>query len=670
MSTHAPYNFVPFAEHPLRRYDSPAELPSHSTWDPELLSGEIQLTITAKTPIYVGNGEKNEKADFFRTADGKYTIPGSTLRGLVRENMQMLGIGLLRKDEDFQNYHILFRRMADMAGSGGEDLKLRFQTILGIENNKPPQNVKGGYLYCSQQGEYFIQPVEQVFLAPKDLDENSQWKDLVSEDRPIWYKQQGTSKKGEPTVILSETGGDEWREGTLHCVGWMKNGKDPKKDQKTLYVFPEPDENAEEIKLTESEIVAYREDFEARKNTLSGTKRNMKPEFWALPEKEQRKPVFYIQRGSFTSFGMSRYLRVAYERAIEEGLPEGHRELANQLFLDYPYSILGYAERESSFCSRVSFSDLPTDGIVSSPELLQTKLGEPKISFFLGYSVDSKHYDEENFRFRGYKQYWLKDVAKQLEPVQPDQTIPSFCSTMRPLPVGTRFSGSIRYHNLHEDELGLLLWCIVLDKECQQNIGGGKPYGYGRIDIQVNALTEFAPDHLYDSRNLSSWPASLQGKELRDRIEALIKCYTESSPIQLLCKKGIREYPPVRDFLGMKRSIVPGDCQKYNYMPIASFRNLKDGLETARQMLNELKKNSTPALSSSGQPVKIGDIVECAVVEIKPTGVSVQLGSGETGMIMSKEISTPINKLKKGSLLKAKVVSNRFGLMLTCKGIK
>ena len=83
---HAPYNFVPFSK-VLLRYPSPEELPRHDCLDPALKSGEIHVTMTADTPVFVSDGNKNDP-HFFRTPGGAYALPGSTIRGMVRENMQ------------------------------------------------------------------------------------------------------------------------------------------------------------------------------------------------------------------------------------------------------------------------------------------------------------------------------------------------------------------------------------------------------------------------------------------------------------------------------------------------------------------------------------------------------------------------------------------------------
>ena len=58
----APYNFVPFANKVLLRYAGPEELPRHDRMDPALKSGEIHVTMTADTPVFVSDGRDN----FFR----------------------------------------------------------------------------------------------------------------------------------------------------------------------------------------------------------------------------------------------------------------------------------------------------------------------------------------------------------------------------------------------------------------------------------------------------------------------------------------------------------------------------------------------------------------------------------------------------------------------------
>ena len=79
------------------------DLPPHDRIDPQRRTGELHITLTAKTPVFVA-GEKGrspgDASRFFRTPDGALAIPGSTIRGLTRENMQILSFAPVRVGED------------------------------------------------------------------------------------------------------------------------------------------------------------------------------------------------------------------------------------------------------------------------------------------------------------------------------------------------------------------------------------------------------------------------------------------------------------------------------------------------------------------------------------------------------------------------------------------
>jgi|SRR5690625_2166621 len=100
---HAPYNFVPLPEKIIKRYDSFDELPTHNASKPgeeKLLSGEVTFDIVAQSPILVADGKgSNDKEgargksyNFIQTNDNYYKIPGSTLRGLIRNTVSILSL--------------------------------------------------------------------------------------------------------------------------------------------------------------------------------------------------------------------------------------------------------------------------------------------------------------------------------------------------------------------------------------------------------------------------------------------------------------------------------------------------------------------------------------------------------------------------------------------------
>ncbi len=560
----APYNFIPLSDKILLPYDSVESLPAHDRIDPSLKTGEICVTMVADTPVFVSDGDKNDP-HFFRGSNGKYMIPGSTIRGMVRENMQILGFGLMRPGEDLEDIQIYFRDFASASGSRDDPLKKYYCAALGIKqmpmpSGRPkaiPQLVKSGYLK-KEKGKYKIYPSKGSYM-------------LVRRDHPgvrcfgtedartenVYYRAEGDRVKEIRPAVGEKNG---LRRGTLLYTGkpvrsWNRQTGRLEDHPNHLYLIPEADWSAQPLTLDEDDVLSYMEDFEKRRNVL-GRNRN----FWNLPLEGREKPVFYVQYEGHVYFGMSRFLRIGYRYPLSCGLPESHK--AGMDKLDFPRAILGYVSKNSgSYRSRVSFGDFAADGEAYEMPPISMILGEPKPSYYPGYVVGGKHYNHEDFRLRGYKQYWLKEVE-----ATDDNGKPRAATTIRPLPRGTKFSGTIRYKNLTEAELGLLLWCLRLEKGCYQSVGMAKPYGYGRMRLTIDAIKEFEAPALYDSGSflVSDTKSDAAG------VEEYIKKYCDYAEQHLADLAPIKENSPLRDFFFMKTSIrTPNEMC---YMSLKEYR--------------------------------------------------------------------------------------------------
>lgn len=560
----APYNFIPLSDKVLLPYESVESLPAHDRIDPSLKTGEICVTMVADTPVFVSDGDKNDP-HFFRGSNGKYMIPGSTIRGMVRENMQILGFGLMRPGEDLEDIQIFFRDFASASGSRDDPLKKYYCAALGIKqmpmpSGRPkaiPQLVKSGYLK-KEKGKYKIYPSKGSYM-------------LVRRDHPgvrcfgtedartenVYYRAEGDRVKEIRPAVGEKNG---LRRGTLLYTGkpvrsWNRQTGRLEDHPNHLYLIPEADWSAQPLTLDEDDVLSYMEDFEKRRNVL-GRNRN----FWNLPLEGREKPVFYVQYEGHVYFGMSRFLRIGYRYPLSCGLPESHK--AGMDKLDFPRAILGYVSKNSgSYRSRVSFGDFAADGEAYEMPPISMILGEPKPSYYPGYVVGGKHYNHEDFRLRGYKQYWLKEVE-----ATDDNGKPREATTIRPLPRGTKFSGTIRYKNLTEAELGLLLWCLRLEKGCYQSVGMAKPYGYGRMRLTIDAIKEFEAPALYDSGSflVSDTKSDAAG------VEEYIKKYCDYAEQHLADLAPIKENSPLRDFFFMKTSIrTPNEMC---YMSLKEYR--------------------------------------------------------------------------------------------------
>ena len=166
---HAPYNFVPLPENKiLSALEKGKTLSGHDKMDPQRKTGEIKITLTACTPVFVSDGNKNNP-HFFRTAGRKYAIPGSTVRGMARENMQILSLSPLHLKDDFMDFQIYFRQFAGRKDDVSGDLKeyyrekLKIQPINKQRNTSVALDVKSGWIRC-EQGKYYVSPAREPYL--------------------------------------------------------------------------------------------------------------------------------------------------------------------------------------------------------------------------------------------------------------------------------------------------------------------------------------------------------------------------------------------------------------------------------------------------------------------------------------------------------------------------
>jgi len=90
----APFNFVPLSEKVF--IPEWGEWVSHDIPFKDGESGEIEVTITAESPIFIRD-HLDEKR--FCNHKGQYYIPGSSLKGMVRSVLEIMSFGKMRPGE-------------------------------------------------------------------------------------------------------------------------------------------------------------------------------------------------------------------------------------------------------------------------------------------------------------------------------------------------------------------------------------------------------------------------------------------------------------------------------------------------------------------------------------------------------------------------------------------
>lgn len=599
----APYNFVPIREETYEY--SKEKYPMHNVISSELLSGCIEYKVKALTKILVDGGEKEGEerqiGKFYVDAYGRYAIPGSTMRGLVRSNAQILSFSDF--DNDIDDYELMYRNVAN-----GADKK-RYKDILGSEIKDGIsilKNVRAGYI-ANEQGEYKIYQtcVDKIegslqeerrnyyYKSEEIIKKNYNKYDYLYSEKFEYKMQNGSNAQSEEAYKPYSTpisykleGNDDIEgigesgkfkyEGYLLSSGFMNN-------KKVIYIIPEIDENKKPILIPTRDIDTYKRDFENKKNQI----KEENEAFYSLPKEGEKKPVFFIEQGNRLYFGFTPRLRLAYDNTVKKGFKQRKTEM------DYCKAMFGMTTETMSYKSRISFRDAYTESREEEKEDSRI-LAEPKPTSYLDYiqqnnsnSDKAVTYNNDDFKLRGVKQYWLKEEVIQGEAEKKNEKVKS---RIRALKKGTDFSGKVYFKNLREDELGLLLWSLELNEESQQNIGKAKPYGYGRVKIKIKDLEIFSPEKAYNIEQFS-----LNPYEKRDKEHYIQKFKEEMKQVLKFLELGnseLEEVPNIQEFFWMKDGGKILSKEKTRYMSIdkKEYQSRKSPLKTVKEIMKENSK--------------------------------------------------------------------------------
>lgn len=394
----------------------------------------------------------------------------------------------------------------------------------------------------------------------------------------------------------------------------------PMNEKKTLYVIPEMDckRTIKKMDQNDKSIKSFMVDYQGKEHTLGTTssyfikylkqyekslrtegekkgytgerlrsfitkeiddKKAEYREFYKLPEKDSTitsKPIFYIEGDEKRFyFGFTPYLRLFYKHSTKEGLPKGLKSTKDHIIFDFARTMLGYSDDKGKvkWKSRVFFENAVIEENNPKAEKKTVVLGEPKPSSYLDYVRQKDCYEDDGFRLRGYKQYWLRNGIKPDEGVQRDNV----SSRFSPLPKGTVFKASVKFNSLTKEELGLLLWAIQLDEGCDLNIGKAKPLGYGRIHISNLKLDLVDFAKMYEA-DMFSFEPYRQG-DASDFI-SYYKEYVKEN-----FKLDVENDLSIHEFLLMKNQENPKDKTKINYMQLKDYYKRKQQLQTVDEVL-------------------------------------------------------------------------------------
>lgn len=530
---HAPYNFVPLPEKVVT-VDVEA-IPSHDVYTE--YTGYIECILETRSPLYTrcamspdffkewaeriqkmmrDDTARNKYAQFFHLDDAQTpVIPGSSLRGMVRTLVEIVGYG---KMQWVTGEPLVFRAVGDTTSLGNY---YRGRLLRDDGNKHFTPLMRAGYLEW-QGGHWFIRPAQAIGgttfarISMKQIPEGEleRWHDCRNAHH-LWVKL-GTydyqpvrggflNLKYTPVLEARAQSAPEFQEVVLACSGRM-NSK-----QREVVVFP-PDPSAKLIEISDDLVRAYRDQITQGQRNLLGTDGALNP----------YQPIFYLldDEDKLVFFGHVMLFRLPYNRSPLDLVPKLLRSADS---IDLPEAIFGFVpqgkeELRQARAGRVFFTEArlePQQASVWEAQVTPKILSGPKPTTFQHYltqqepdEVDSgKRYKNGNPKMelrldhyasppphetviRGHKLYWHRDSAAlcQVQETSPvDWSTDTQHTSIRPVKAGVRFRFRIYFENLRDFELGALLWALVLPgedgKDYCHSLGMGKPLGMGAVKI-------------------------------------------------------------------------------------------------------------------------------------------------------------------------------------------
>jgi len=518
MNVKSVYNFVPAPKESEVFKPGWADKVSHDIPFEDGESGEIELTLTAKTPIFIRNGHSKQDAEnntkryqefsnVVRNGKKEYFIPGSSLKGMFRNVLEIMSFSRMKQiSDDRYSFRDLTRNSLYMKSYKSSE-------------------VKAGWLTQDSNGDWMIEECEELaFIHHKELkNKKIPFRDLFLNKQPkektaeYKYKLVDDSKmKAIFSTYTKELFGnvtrkmakydDKGKEGVLVFTGQSskrkeytdRQGKQKASGKIHEFVFFKAEKPNY---LTVSEKM--QKDFKFI--YLDHDKQNISKDwrFWrGKLENGKKVPVFFIKKsdGTVKHFGLSFMYKLPFDQSIHETLPI--KDYTNK-GKDLSEVIFGDTTKDNALKGRVFISHAFSENAEQGDKKREILAG-PKASYFpfyvdqIGKKKEYKTYMDKDSELRGFKRYPIQNASNSGDYDEKQNKNDKVFSAFYPLKEGAVFSSKIRFNNLRKSEIGALLSAISFhgnEKKSYHSLGSAKPFGYGQLsvsDIKVSKEMRFS----------------------------------------------------------------------------------------------------------------------------------------------------------------------------------
>jgi CRISPR-associated protein (TIGR03986 family) len=513
MPIREPFNFVP-----LHAGGNDVFLPnwakqiSHEIPFSDGNSGIINLTITAETPIFVRNGHTKDEGQSksgnyktFSVYNKQYFIPSTSIKGAIRNVLEIMSFGKMRLDE---NAMFSFR---DLRHNIPE-----YNTFIASQST-----IHCGWLRFASNGtDYEILDCGQPYrIGQKEIDDhfetqvlektyrNTRIKKIEENEKTAKFKYEllkntiykpnieyhfsvaSNANEQNPRRVEFDSNGDII--GNIVFTGQPNKWMYPRPtilDQHAGkyydFVFCTPTSQKEPIPVSKEKFNHFKfiygesSEWEMVSKSMNS---NGAPVFFRLDRNGEIEEV--------KDLGLAYLYKLPYQYSpykLLNLMSDRHSSESP----DLAECIFGFTNKKSSLRGRVQFSHAFSKNAKPMEEGIPLALSSPKASYYPIYLQQDgengttqlyKTYNN-NVRLSGWKRYqirnnpWLKSTG--------DTKIDT---SIYPVTNGAVFYCKIRFHNLRAAELGSLLSTLTFHNTegCYHQIGQGKPYGFGKVKVDA-----------------------------------------------------------------------------------------------------------------------------------------------------------------------------------------
>ena len=505
-----PYNFVSLKDEKDVVYKGERKLGTNT--------GKLVCKLVNKTPLFImGKSEQDNKGhtkEWFCREKGITIIPGSSLKGVIRNIIDVLTNSVIRNVED--------EKLEQRMGAG------KFESVFGIIESLPENGKKG-----------IIVEAEKIKVKTKDKTEVGN-KKFKFEDRGQEFSRKYSYKDGliervklkdsiynlketeikiKPGVTIVEklinnskeyknylTGNENGVQGVL----WFSSPIYGKIHEKLLI----PKKNGRKFEFSNEEYEDFKYIIKQRAERIKNGKDINSSTFYYDKNLEIGDPVlFEVKDGKMAEhLAFSEIPRLRYQFSPFDLVPEEFRpgdSLENLSFSERIFGTIGDNTKKDegkkeelvALSGRVFFEDAKNYNfkMIDDKNLIILKaFGEPHptlTTFYLD-NTDKDYNDNEGIHIRGRKFYWhhkdkigtpFSKYRKSVEMPKDTKGENKFAynSSLELMDINNEFEFEVHFENLTDEELGVLIYAIELEDGLLHKIGKGKAFGFGSCKIEI-----------------------------------------------------------------------------------------------------------------------------------------------------------------------------------------